>query len=717
MDGIRWTAAACLFIVVACANPAELPPEAARNADDLLIVDCLLPGQVRKMGSNLTYMTPRRPVKTSAVDCEIRGGEYVAFDRASYGDALRIWLPKAKEGDAQAQTYVGEIFEKGLGVAPDHASAVVWYERAAKQGYGPAQINLGQLYETGKGVPMDPQLAMTWFRRAAGIEDLDVEFVSFVGDAKQFDSLRDDLAAKGRQVGQLRGEVATLNQQLGEVIEQRASVSESVGSELRDLEALREQLASDERELAERTSTLEAEEQALETERAKLAKKGADRAELETLAVTLAEQRRELDTYAVAVRAREQEVDTREAEIAQRSVELDELDTKIQKIDGKNEAALAQYAQVIQPALATPIAGPSIQLVDPELVLTRSAAGPSLYVSAKERAVIGRVDAPGGLLSLVVNDVEAKVDGEGFFESKVRVRRTGTQVRIVAIDQQGKRSSRSFVLRRGTGGPEQMAAAPVPIDASSTGIDFGRYHALVIGNSNYLYLPKLMTSITDARMVAKVFEEQYGFEVTTLIDADRYTILSALNKLREELSEKDNLVVYYAGHGEFDQLNDRGYWMPIEAETENRANWISNQSVTDILNAMLAKHVLVVADSCYSGALTQSAIPRADDELAEDRRTRWRSLVVDKRSRTALTSGGLAPVLDGGEGEHSVFAHAFIDILRKNNDVLDGRKLYEGLAARVTYRARTRSFHQEPQYAPIRFGGHESGDFFLVPSG
>ena len=138
-------------------------------------------------------------------------------------------------------------------------------------------------------------------------------------------------------------------------------------------------------------------------------------------------------------------------------------------------------------------------------------------------------------------------------------------------------------------------------------------------------------------------------------------------------------------------------------------------TVTDILNAMRAKHVLVVADSCYSGALTQSAIPRTDDELSEDRRMRWQRLVVDKRSRTALTSGGLAPVLDGGGGDHSIFAHAFIDILRKNNDVLDGRRLYEGLAARVTYRARTRSFEQEPQYAPIRFGGHEAGDFYLVP--
>jgi hypothetical protein len=72
-------------------------------------------------------------------------------------------------------------------------------------------------------------------------------------------------------------------------------------------------------------------------------------------------------------------------------------------------------------------------------------------------------------------------------------------------------------------------------------------------------------------------------------------------------------------------------------------------------------------------------------------------------------------VLDGGGGGHSIFANAFLEILHANDDVLGGRSLYESLATRVTYRARTRSFRQEPQYAPIRFGGHEAGDFYFVP--
>src|SRR5215831_7268388 len=135
-------------------SPSASSSAAPGRAEALFVVDCLLPGQVRKLGQ-MTFLTARRPIKTSAQDCEIKGGEYVAYDRADYRTALNVWLPQAQEGDKKAQTYVGEIFEKGLGVQPDYALAVEWYRKAAEQGYTRAQINLGYLYEKGLGVPKD----------------------------------------------------------------------------------------------------------------------------------------------------------------------------------------------------------------------------------------------------------------------------------------------------------------------------------------------------------------------------------------------------------------------------------------------------------------------------------------------------------------------------------------------------------------------------------
>ena len=61
--------------------PAASSSAARGSTEALLVVDCLLPGQVRKLGQ-MTFLTARRPLKTSAQECEIRGGAYVAYDRA-----------------------------------------------------------------------------------------------------------------------------------------------------------------------------------------------------------------------------------------------------------------------------------------------------------------------------------------------------------------------------------------------------------------------------------------------------------------------------------------------------------------------------------------------------------------------------------------------------------------------------------------------------------
>ena len=66
-----------------------------RSADPFDVVDCLLPGQIRQLGTQVTYVTARRPIRTTAEDCAIRGGEYVALDRAQSVDECRAgWRPR-----------------------------------------------------------------------------------------------------------------------------------------------------------------------------------------------------------------------------------------------------------------------------------------------------------------------------------------------------------------------------------------------------------------------------------------------------------------------------------------------------------------------------------------------------------------------------------------------------------------------------------------------
>ena len=121
------------------------------SSDDFATVDCLLPGQMRRLGTHVTFVTARRPSRTTAQDCAIRGGEYTLSDRADYQSSLKLWLDAAQEGDAKAQYYVGTLYEKGPKGKPDYALAAVWYQKAAEQGHRQAGMNLGRLYETGSG--------------------------------------------------------------------------------------------------------------------------------------------------------------------------------------------------------------------------------------------------------------------------------------------------------------------------------------------------------------------------------------------------------------------------------------------------------------------------------------------------------------------------------------------------------------------------------------
>jgi hypothetical protein len=79
-----------------------------------------------------------------------------------------------------------------------------------------------------------------------------------------------------------------------------------------------------------------------------------------------------------------------------------------------------------------------------------------------------------------------------------------------------------------------------------------------------------------------------------------------------------------------------------------------------------------------------------------------------------LTSGGLEPVLDTLGGEHSLFAQAFLDALSRNEGVLTGQELFQFVLPKVTTAAGRVDFRQVPEYAPIKFAGHECGDFFFV---
>ncbi len=516
------------LVLIGCGSQQTKPANySGENLADLQVVDCLLPGQMRRLG-NSSYMTPRRPAQVTAAECRIQGGEYVEYDRADYKTALNVWMPSAEAGDAEAQTNVGQIFERGLGGEPNYEAAVIWYSKAAEKGNSRAQFNLGTLYEQGLGVEKNKLVALNWYRKAWGLPEDNVMYTSAA--AKQQEVLREKL---NKALSEKNTQIKLLSRQISE-LERRT------GQKANENEARQEEL----NQLKQWVARLQKERQ-----------------------VTVAG--------------------------------IDEL---------------PRYRQPEAPAVM------------------------------------------------------------------------------------------------------KMETASLKEKVSYKDIEFGKYYALIIGNQNYDFIDDLTTPHSDSLRAKALLENKYGFDVTVLLDADNANIMRAINDLNDKLTDKDNLLIFYAGHGSRIRTGDyeAGYWLPVNAAAPpDDTFWVSNEFVTRHLARLKAKRIMVVADSCYAGLLSDAPgyLFMGDDA---DYGVDYIRYKLPKRSRLLISSGGDAPVLDNYGRGHSVFARAFIDVLEKSKGVLTGPELFLKIRKIVTERTKDSGLPQTPELKAIKGAGHEVGDFFFV---
>lgn len=244
----------------------------------------------------------------------------------------------------------------------------------------------------------------------------------------------------------------------------------------------------------------------------------------------------------------------------------------------------------------------------------------------------------------------------------------------------------------------------------------GSYHALIIGNSLYHYMEPLDTPANDAREIAALLKQRYGFEVKLLLDATREQIMTALHDQKLKLTSQDSLLIYYAGHGDVSDSGNRAFWLGVEADRDTRAGWLEADHIRAKIKEMSAKHVLLVADSCFSGAITHPKTTTIGRGLNETRlRVQW-----NRRARMVLTSGEVTPVADSaGDASHSVFARYFIQVLRQNDNIMSGEMLSHELSGRMLtqpIQVGRNGQRQTPTYSALHDANHDMGDFFFVPA-
>ena len=255
------------------------------------------------------------------------------------------------------------------------------------------------------------------------------------------------------------------------------------------------------------------------------------------------------------------------------------------------------------------------------------------------------------------------------------------------------------------------------LKVSDAGI-WGEYYALIIGINGYKEWARLQTAVNDAIGLKKILIQRYNFNEKNVVlrindQAHRLRLLRDLRDMASNLGTQDNLLIYFAGHGQLDDLTGDGYWIPVEGKLKDPGTWISHSMLKNVLSSerVKGKNIVVIADSCYSGSLLRGGpgLLSISDQGYRQKLISLSSL----RSRQVITSGGLEPVADGGRDGHSLFTYYFLKALKENpSDVID----IENLIHSRVWKHVAQIGGQRPSIGRLKSPMDEDGQFVLVSS-
>lgn len=235
------------------------------------------------------------------------------------------------------------------------------------------------------------------------------------------------------------------------------------------------------------------------------------------------------------------------------------------------------------------------------------------------------------------------------------------------------------------------------------------YHAIIFTVQDYPdpAIPNLRTPANDGRNLANLLVSHCGFPAENVaLCCESETTWDGLDdRLRSfisSLSHDDSLLIYFAGHGEADSATRESYWLPHDAQKNNRRTWYSHDRLHNTIAELKARHVAVVSDSCFSGRLLRSA---AEFETGTDSKS-WLTDSVRRRSRTVLTSGGDHPVSDEGAAGLSIFNLKFTEFIRTTS----ARAFTLG---QLAHSIQPEINNQTVCFGPLRDEAHDNGQFVL----
>lgn len=230
------------------------------------------------------------------------------------------------------------------------------------------------------------------------------------------------------------------------------------------------------------------------------------------------------------------------------------------------------------------------------------------------------------------------------------------------------------------------------------------YYALIIAVQNYEDdILDLKYPVKDAEDLKDLLIGKYNFlkkNIIFLVNPRRSEIIQTFLKLRNQLNTSDNLLIFYAGHGNWDEIAEQGYWLPSDATSNDLANVITNSEITAQIRAIKTKHTLLISDACFSGSIfkTRDAFIEQNYDI---------EFYQNRTARKAITSGALSPVPD-----KSIFIQYLLKALRENQKkFLTSEELYLIFREAVINNSPLR---QRPLFGNITDTGDEGGDFIFI---
>jgi len=252
-----------------------------------------------------------------------------------------------------------------------------------------------------------------------------------------------------------------------------------------------------------------------------------------------------------------------------------------------------------------------------------------------------------------------------------------------------------------------IARGQIPLPKSKIQVNPpGKYYALLIGNSNYAahgQWASQKSPVNDITEIGNILKQKYKFEkVITIKNANRKEIFKGFNDLSKLSTDNDYVLIYYSGHG--DIITNQSYWIPIDGEKGSGSwNWVNindiqNYIKNDSPNEILARHLVIMSDSCYF------AIETKGNKLLDNKIKTYNKLLL-RKARIIVASGSNEPVEDTNQ-DHSMFGMSFIQALKNNEDVIKMSEIIENIMFAHA------GMNQQP-YGAI-YAGHGGGDFLFV---